>query len=284
MGYAHRLYGMENSGFHMSEDYFTMDLDRRLSKEEIRELERLGNQGVRANLPVRAHCGYAADFTDLNYRSKRDFTGPLRLIEIEGHDLCACSALHAKSTGEIGLIRILDETGVRGGSRLTVCVGDRAVDEVQEHLAVASYLAKAKSCQITDLPEQQKTKPQNKNLEEQYTELLDGYIEQSVKGIDGKTLLIILDQASSGFDAFKAARNLSFAQTLVLKAQDPEKNAYLYKLYDQSSIEAALEELAQHAKLFGGHSGSLAQGRLEFKENEEPESLGYENILELKIP
>jgi len=42
-GIAHKLYGCENVGFHLGADYVTMDLDKPLEEEEIRNLEVLAD-------------------------------------------------------------------------------------------------------------------------------------------------------------------------------------------------------------------------------------------------
>ena len=52
-GTAHRLYDCTNVGFHMGEKEVTLDFDRELNAEEVRTLERLANEAVRDNIPVR---------------------------------------------------------------------------------------------------------------------------------------------------------------------------------------------------------------------------------------
>ena len=51
-GTAHRLYGCENVGFHMGEHDMTIDFDKELSAEELKEIETRANEAVRENLPV----------------------------------------------------------------------------------------------------------------------------------------------------------------------------------------------------------------------------------------
>ena len=61
-----------------------------------------------------------------DYRSKKELSGQVRLVEIEGVDLCACCAPHVAHTGEVGLIKVLDSVRRREGTRLTVLAGEAA--------------------------------------------------------------------------------------------------------------------------------------------------------------
>ena len=51
-GMASKLFGAKNVGFHMAEDYATIDLDTRLTHEQIKELQREANRAVQRNVPV----------------------------------------------------------------------------------------------------------------------------------------------------------------------------------------------------------------------------------------
>ena len=53
-GIAHKLYGCENVGFHLSEETVTLDLDKYLSKEEIDIIEKAANEAVLKNLRFKA--------------------------------------------------------------------------------------------------------------------------------------------------------------------------------------------------------------------------------------
>lgn len=127
-GIAHTLFGCENVGFHMAEDV-TVDFDRELSGEQLRELERLANEAIYKN--VRFICEYPDEATlkKLDYRSKLDLTGDVRIVTIEGYDVCACCAPHVERSGEIGIIKILESNRHRGGIRIHLLCGAAAVED-----------------------------------------------------------------------------------------------------------------------------------------------------------
>ncbi len=146
-GHVHRLYGLNNVGFHMGQRCLTVDFDGVLSWEQLLEIERLANETVRADLPVTARFPAPEELAGLCYRSKLELTENVRLVEIQGIDLCACCAPHVARTGEVGLVKLLDAQKHRGGIRVELLCGMDACEEVrlrQEQVAEISRLLSAK--------------------------------------------------------------------------------------------------------------------------------------------
>ncbi len=125
-GTVHRLCGGENVGFHMGEGGMTLDFSVELSPEDIARCEREANRAVCADLPVRTLLPSAEELEKLEYRSKKELTGLVRIVEIPGVDKCACCAPHVARTGEIGVIKALDSMRHRGGTRVTLVCGEAA--------------------------------------------------------------------------------------------------------------------------------------------------------------
>ena len=98
-GIAYSLWGCENVGFHMSEDSATLDFDKELSMEQVAELERRANEAVWADLPYRAWFPSPEELAAMEYRSKKELKGEVRIVEVEGVDRCACCAPHMYRTG-----------------------------------------------------------------------------------------------------------------------------------------------------------------------------------------
>ena len=107
-GTAHRLYGCENVGFHMGEGDLTIDFDRELSEEEVYIIETQANEAVRADLPIEITFPTPEELAALDYRSKKELTGEVRIVTIPGVDCCACCAPHVSRTGEVGVIKVLN--------------------------------------------------------------------------------------------------------------------------------------------------------------------------------
>ena len=128
-GLVYRKYGYQNVGFHLADGDVTVDFDGELTREQLDELETLCNLAIAENVPV--NCTYPEPETlkTLAYRSKLDLTENVRLVEIEGYDLCACCAPHVSRTGEIGSLKILDFMRHRGGIRLHMLCGLDAMED-----------------------------------------------------------------------------------------------------------------------------------------------------------
>ena len=150
-GLTHQKFGAENVGFHMAADCMTIDFDKDLSFEQLSEIEYEANLAVRANIPVRTFYPSPEELKALEYRSKKELAGAVRIVEIAGIDRCACCAPHVNATGEIGAIKLLTAERHRGGVRLSLICGMDALDDYrrkQDSAAAISALLSAKRDEI----------------------------------------------------------------------------------------------------------------------------------------
>ena len=132
-GLLHSTYGYENVGFRLSDNTVTLDTSGHLTPEQLLDLERRANEVVWRNVPVTCEYPEPERLAVMEYRSKKDIDGAVRIVTIEGVDVCACCAPHVRRTGEIGLIKILSAIHSRGGStRLTLVCGLRALEIMQQ--------------------------------------------------------------------------------------------------------------------------------------------------------
>lgn len=140
-GTLHRLYGAENVGFHLYNEV-TLDTDIPLDEKMIDEAEREANEAVFANLSVKAEYPEASLLATLTYRAKLSLNEGVRIVTIEGVDACACCAPHVRSTGEVGLIKIVDFMKYKGGTRLFIRCGRDALSDYREKQALADTLCR----------------------------------------------------------------------------------------------------------------------------------------------
>lgn len=121
-GIAHELYGCTNVGFHMGNEV-TVDFDKELSNEEIALIELKANEAIYKNVSVKAEFPSEETLRNLEYRSKLDLIENVRIVTIDGFDICACCAPHVSRTGEIGIVKVLSSMRHRGGIRLQILCG-----------------------------------------------------------------------------------------------------------------------------------------------------------------
>lgn len=145
-GIIKEKFGFENVGFNLSEKQVTLDTSGALSDEDIETIEREANKIVRENRRIHAFYPSPQQAEILDYRSKKEISENLRLVMIDGVDLCACSAPHVRTTGEIGCIKITDRQSYKGGTRLHMQCSDDAIKDYQfkqnELLKIARFFSK----------------------------------------------------------------------------------------------------------------------------------------------
>jgi len=124
-------FGYDNTGFHLGDDYVTLDFNGIISQEEIEEIELLANKKAAEGHKITAW--YPEDPTKYSYRSKLDLKENVRLVEIEGIDLCACCAPHVKNTAEVGAIKIISMQKYKGGVRIELKSGLWAFQQFSAH-------------------------------------------------------------------------------------------------------------------------------------------------------
>ena len=130
-GLVHAAYGYDNVGFHLGKEIVTMDFNGTIPAEDVAELERRANGAVFANLQVQVTYPSPEELKTMEYRSKLDLENDVRIVTIPGVDVCACCAPHVNATGEIGLIKIVDLQKYKGGVRMTIRCGGRALADYQ---------------------------------------------------------------------------------------------------------------------------------------------------------
>ena len=140
-GTVHNDYGYNNVGFHLSDDgLVTLDLDGPLTYEQIIEEEAKANSVVYANLPVKASYPSKDELKDIEYRSKIDIEGQVRLITIGDSDnpvdVCACCAPHVAYTGEVGIIKVISLVNWKGGVRIGILCGRRALEYINHRQGI----------------------------------------------------------------------------------------------------------------------------------------------------
>ena len=133
-GLIHSTYGYDNVGFHLSDDELVIDINGPLSKDQLADIEERANRIVFENVPVTISFPTEEEAALTDFRSKIEDLSNIRLVTIEGYDVCACCAPHVSSTGQFGSIKILSFMPHRGGTRITMTAGmDAYKDHVMLH-------------------------------------------------------------------------------------------------------------------------------------------------------
>ena len=263
-GLVHRKFGYHNVGFHLGSGPVTMDFSGPLTEEELRDIELEANGAVAANLPVQVTYPEKEILAHLEYRSKIEIEGQVRIVTIPGYDVCACCAPHVNATGEIGMIKLTGAVKYKGGTRVSMLCGFRALED---------YVQKEKS--VSQISVMLSAKPEEvsmavKRLQDEIQEKKERIIKLQEQLLAGKLAQIPEGQAhiclfERGLDT-AAMRN--FVNAGLEKCQGicgafcgDDENGYQYILGSRSV------DLREYAKEFnrvfqgkGGGKPEMVQG------------------------
>ena len=127
-GIIHRRYGYHNVGFHMGANFIEIDFDGVIPPEALTEIEREANEALWKNLSVNCWYPTEEELPNVFYRTKKALPWPVRIVQVPGFDSCACCGVHVERTGEVGLVKLFSVTGLRGGSRIEMACGGKALE------------------------------------------------------------------------------------------------------------------------------------------------------------
>ena len=163
-GTVNRLYGYNNVGFHLSDNIVTMDFNGVLTEEDVTRVENLVNEIIVKNVPITISYPTKEELAGMVYRSKIEIEEQVRIVTVEGADVCACCAPHVRRTGEIGMLKVMSAQNHKGGVRLSMLCGFRALEAFREKAAVISELMNSLTASQELLPDRvEKLKSSNQD-------------------------------------------------------------------------------------------------------------------------
>lgn len=164
-GLVHSKFGFNNVGFHLSDNIVTMDFDGVMSAEDVADIEYRANEVIVENLPVEVTFPAKEELAVLDYRSKIEIEGQVRIVTIPGVDVCACCAPHVRHTGEIGMLKVMSLSNYKGGVRISILCGFRALLAFRQKAEIISAISGSLSANQELLPELvEKLKNSNQDL------------------------------------------------------------------------------------------------------------------------
>ena len=100
-------YHCDNVGFHLGADTVTIDYNTDLTWEQVMAAEAAANAVIWADRPVEITYPDPDTLAHLAYRSKKELTGPVRIVTFPEADCCACCGTHVRRAGQVGLVKVL---------------------------------------------------------------------------------------------------------------------------------------------------------------------------------
>jgi alanyl-tRNA synthetase len=191
-GFINAKYGYNNVGFHMGSEMITVDLDGELDMAALAEIELQTNEYIWLNNEVEELHPTAEELKELNYRSKKELSGDVRIIRFPNADTCACCGTHVKRTGEIGMVKIVSCQKFHDGVRIEMLCGKRATEYLSavnnENYKVSTLLS-AKVRETAKAVERLQNETQSLKLK--LTELENAMLEDIAREYVNKDFVLI---------------------------------------------------------------------------------------------
>ena len=196
-----RHFNCDNVGFHISDPYVVIDYNVPISLEELIIVEDEANRAVRENRPVEVLYPDAEAIQHIDFRTKKDIknlSGDIRLVHYPDVDLCACCGTHVKTCGEVGLIKFVSLQAHRGGSRIEMLSGQRALEYVRRIQEQNHAISVALSAKETDTAAAVlRLKKEAAALRERLAVLESRAIEERAAALAGKGNVLLKEENMS---------------------------------------------------------------------------------------
>lgn len=263
-GIVHNRFGYDNVGFHLSDSIVTMDFNGVITPEEITEIEEKVNQAIIENIPVEVSYPSKEELKELDYRSKIEIEGQVRIVTIPGYDVCACCAPHVRRTGEIGSLKVMNVQSYKGGVRVSILCGFRALDAFRQKADIITELmAEFSTSQEAIIDNVKKLKGANQTMKNQLIAAKQELMEYKVAAIPqdaGNAILFETDLETAVMRNVVNALVEKFVGISAIFAGN-DANGYQFiigsKNKDCRQIAAALREKLSAR---GGGSDKMIQG------------------------
>ena len=271
-GLVHARFGYNNVGFHLGSEDCTMDFDGEITKEELREIEQKANEAVVQNLNVQVTYPSKEELKTLEYRSKIEIEGQVRIVTIPGYDVCACCAPHVEKTGEIGIIKLTNVQRYKGGVRVTMLCGFRALADYDRKAAASRQISSALCAPEEKIAEAvEHLKKECSELKQCIAEQQKEILVYKAKDVKAEEEFVCLFEDGLTGESPRLLMNLvldeGHAMCAVFCGND--ETGYRYVIGSRTmNMQSLVKELNQQFEGRGGGKPEMVQGSLKGTEDE----------------
>ena len=181
-GIALKDYNLNNVGFRMGEEVSTIDLDSdTISDEMVKELSDKVNEAISKGAKVLGTTVMRHEIETVEGLRKKispKITDEyIRLVKIEGYDLCACAGFHVGDIKDLKVFKILSHERIKGKyTRFTFIAGQRALKDYEKKSEIIKSFNHKFSCRDNEILEKfENYQKEHEELKKSYNQLLQKY-------------------------------------------------------------------------------------------------------------
>jgi len=177
-------------------DRFRLDFSHfaPLTPEEIKKIERLVNEQIRANLPC--HVNFMtmeeAKKTGAMALFEEKYGDEVRVLSMGEFSVELCGGTHVSRTGDIGMFKITNESGIAAGvRRIEGVTGDKALAWVEDlELNVDTLVELLKTSREDSISRLKQLLEQNREQEKNLLKLRRDLIQANLQELTAKTVKV----------------------------------------------------------------------------------------------
>ena len=250
-----------NVGFHLGEDLVTIDFDVRIRFEQILEIEAEANRYIWEDHAFEAQWPSEEERKTMEYRSKKELEGAVRITSFPGADCCACCGTHVKSSAQVGLVKFLSAKNFHEGTRVELLCGKRALEflamNYRENKAVAVKLS-AKEENTSQYVE--KLMDENLRIKGEKDAMQEALLKKWAAGFQMGEKIFVIEDWMDPLTGRKLA-DLAADVCSMAAVFSAGKEGYNYAVISRGGdISGFIKEMNQQLKGRGGGRNGFAQG------------------------
>ena len=259
-------YHCDNVGFHLGADTVTIDYNADISWEQALDAERKANQVIWADREVEIDYPSPAQLAALDYRSKKERTGQVRIVTFPEADCCACCGTHVLRAGQVGIIKVLSCQKFREGVRLEILCGKRALDYLCRTYDQARAIGQQLSVKPQDtLAAVERLEAELSAAKVRMAQLEEAVFESMARDNEGKGDVVLFQPPMKGDSVRKLADAVAKRCGGLAAVFAGEDGQYAYALVraDGADIAPLVKDLNKALNGRGGGRGGFAQGSVQ---------------------
>ena len=264
-------YHCDNVGFHMGADTVTIDYNTDITWEQALAAEAKANAVIQGDIPCRIAFPSPQELKELDYRSKKELSGAVRIVAFPGADCCACCGTHVARAGQVGLVKVLSCQKFRQGVRMEILCGSRALRYLSACYDQSRAVGQRLSVKPTDIDGAvARLEKDLADTKYRCAQLETLAWEAKAREYAGQEDVLLVEPPMSGDSVRRLADNLGHAVTGLAAVFAGEEGRWSYALLraDGQDISPFVKEMnaALHGR--GGGRNGFAQGSVAAKKED----------------
>lgn len=262
-------------GLHLGKESSTIDVKMpfgrlHLTQEERKQLEDLANERIMSDAPIRCWFPSQDELRTLPLRKEATVDHHVRVVAAGDFEMVPCGGTHPSSTGQLGMIKIVEIAPSRGSMRIQFVAGMRALQFFQTCMDAVHLSGAQLSASAVTLPQAVKKmmdandalKKENTALKAEKAQVLAAELIAGAEPLRGGDILIkaVLPDADMNTLRDIALHAVKQSRVIVLLAA-PSPDGTLVTFARAQDAKGDMALLLRQSGTKGGGRADFARGK-----------------------